>query len=118
MEPNKSEEVGNIRIKVVGVGGGGSNAVSRMYRERIPGVEYMVMNTDKQALLTSDVPSKLSIGDSLAEGKGVGGDLIRPRQAGRGHRPGPKFPHHLFPHRCAFADFLDVHLVKHKFCRT
>ena len=74
MEANKSEEVGNIRIKVIGVGGGGSNAVSRMYRERIAGVDYMVMNTDKQALLTSDVPSKLSIGDELAEGKGVGGD--------------------------------------------
>ena len=74
METKKPEEVGNIRIKVIGVGGGGSNAVSRMYRERIAGVDYMVMNTDKQALLTSDVPSKLSIGDELAEGKGVGGD--------------------------------------------
>ena len=44
------------RIKVVGIGGGGSNAVSRMYRERIPGVEYMVVNTDDQALELCDVP--------------------------------------------------------------
>ena len=61
------------RIKVVGVGGGGSNAVSRMFRERIPGVEYVVVNTDSQALLQSDVPLKMRIGDQLTQGKGVGG---------------------------------------------
>lgn len=60
-------------IKVVGVGGGGSNAVSRMYRERIPGVEYMIVNTDSQALIRSDVPVKVRIGDQLTQGKGVGG---------------------------------------------
>ena len=60
-------------IKVVGVGGGGSNAVSRMYRERIPGVEYIVVNTDSQALIRSDVPMKVRIGDHLTQGKGVGG---------------------------------------------
>ena len=61
------------RIKVVGVGGGGSNAVSRMYRERIPGVEYIVVNTDNQALMLSDVPIKIGIGNHLTEGKGAGG---------------------------------------------
>ena len=61
------------RIKVVGIGGGGSNAVSRMYRERIPGVEYIVVNTDSQALVRSDVPVKIRIGDQLTQGKGVGG---------------------------------------------
>ena len=74
MELNETEGTSNVQIKVVGVGGGGSNAVSRMYKERLPGVEYMVANTDKQALLTSDVPMKLSIGNELAEGNGVGGD--------------------------------------------
>ena len=69
---SKEHEV--ARIKVVGIGGGGSNAVSRMFRERIPGVEYIVMNTDAQALMISDVPLKLRIGDQLTGGKGVGGD--------------------------------------------
>ena len=62
------------KIKVIGVGGGGSNAVSRMFRERIPGVEYVVVNTDAQALLQSDIPMKIRIGEQLTAGKGVGGD--------------------------------------------
>ena len=62
------------RIKVVGVGGGGSNAVSRMFRERIPGVEYMVVNTDDQALELCDVPTKIRVGEQLTGGKGVGGN--------------------------------------------
>lgn len=61
-------------IKVIGVGGGGSNAVSRMFRERLPGIEYMVVNTDTQALLRSDVPVRIAIGELLTEGKGVGGN--------------------------------------------
>ena len=61
-------------IKVVGVGGGGSNAVSRMFRERLPGIEYMVVNTDTQALLRSDVPIRIAIGELLTQGKGVGGN--------------------------------------------
>ena len=65
---------GAARIKVVGVGGGGSNAVSRMFRERMPGVEYMVMNTDAQALMRCDVPLKIRVGDQLTGGKGVGGN--------------------------------------------
>jgi cell division protein FtsZ len=65
---------GVAKIKVIGVGGGGSNAVSRMFRERISGVEYIVMNTDIQALLKSDVPNKIRIGEQLTQGMGVGGD--------------------------------------------
>ena len=71
---NGRERDGVARIKVIGAGGGGSNAVSRMFRERIPGVEYMVVNTDAQALIMSDVPLKIRIGDQLTGGKGVGGD--------------------------------------------
>ena len=74
MALNGSEYHGAARIKVVGVGGGGSNAVSRMYRERVPGVEYIVVNTDAQALVNSDVPMRMTIGDKLTQGKGVGGD--------------------------------------------
>ncbi|MEE2885234.1 MAG: cell division protein FtsZ [Chloroflexota bacterium] len=71
---NGREQEGMARIKVVGAGGGGSNAVSRMYRERIAGAEYLVVNTDAQALITSDVPLKIRIGDQLTGGKGVGGN--------------------------------------------
>jgi cell division protein FtsZ len=74
MVMNSSEPSNAARIKVIGVGGGGSNAVSRMFRERIPGIEYMVINTDTQALLRCDVPLRISIGDQLTKGKGVGGD--------------------------------------------
>ncbi len=74
MVVTKREPDGITRIRVVGVGGGGSNAVSRMFRERITGIEYEVVNTDTQALLRCDVPLKISIGDDLTAGKGVGGD--------------------------------------------
>ena len=65
---------GVARSKVIGVGGGGSNAVSRMFRERISGVQYIVMNTDIQALMKSDVPNRVRIGEQLTQGMGVGGD--------------------------------------------
>ena len=68
------EHDSTARIKVVGVGGGGSNAVSRMFHERVPGVDYIVVNTDAQSLVNSDVPLKLRIGDQLTGGKGVGGN--------------------------------------------
>ncbi len=71
---NSREYQGSARIKVLGVGGGGSNAVSRMFRDRMPGVDYIVINTDAQALVQSDVPLKIRIGDQLTGGKGVGGD--------------------------------------------
>jgi len=74
MVENTREQNGLTKIKVVGIGGGGSNAVARMFRERIPGIEYMVVNTDSQALLRCDVPLRLGIGLELTEGRGVGGD--------------------------------------------
>lgn len=62
-----------VNIKVVGVGGGGSNAVTRMYRNRIPGVEYIATNTDAQALAAAESHLRLRVGDKLAKGMGVGG---------------------------------------------
>ncbi|MFM8346707.1 MAG: cell division protein FtsZ [Bacteroidota bacterium] len=59
-------------IKVVGVGGGGSNAVNHMYRMGIKDVEFIVCNTDAQALKSSPVPTKLQIGTTLTEGLGCG----------------------------------------------
>lgn len=62
------------RIKVVGVGGGGSNAVNRMIESGVSGVEFIVMNTDLQALDHSLAPTRLQIGDRLTKGLGVGGN--------------------------------------------
>ncbi|MEO6884383.1 MAG: cell division protein FtsZ [Bacteroidia bacterium] len=59
-------------IKVIGVGGGGSNAVNHMYHQGIKGVDFIVCNTDKQALDISPVPLKISLGTSLTEGRGAG----------------------------------------------
>src|SRR5688572_4146868 len=59
-------------IKVIGVGGGGSNAVNHMYKQCIKYVEFIVCNTDNQALASSPVPNKLQIGANLTEGLGCG----------------------------------------------
>jgi cell division protein FtsZ len=59
-------------IKVVGVGGGGSNAVNHMFKQGIEGVDFVVCNTDSQALEVSPVPNKLQLGASLTEGRGAG----------------------------------------------
>ena len=61
-------------IRVVGVGGGGSNAVNRMIRAEMMGVEFIACNTDAQALLQSDAPHKIRIGDKITRGLGAGGD--------------------------------------------
>ncbi len=63
---------GDSIIKVIGIGGGGSNAVNHMYRQGIKGVEFIVCNTDAQALETSPVPTKVQLGSSLTEGRGAG----------------------------------------------
>ncbi len=68
-------------IKVIGVGGGGSNAVNHMFNQGIKDVEFVVCNTDKQALLASPVPNKLSLGDNLTEGLGAGANPERGRSA-------------------------------------
>ncbi len=59
-------------IKVIGVGGGGSNAVNHMYKQGIRGVDFVVCNTDQQALDMSPVPKKIALGSSLTEGRGAG----------------------------------------------
>jgi len=59
-------------IKVIGVGGGGSNAVNHMYNQGIKGVDFIVCNTDRQALDISPVPFKIQLGPSLTEGRGAG----------------------------------------------
>jgi len=69
------------RIKVVGVGGGGSNAVTRMVQAGLSGVEFIVANTDAQALRGNPAPIKLQIGDKLTKGLGAGADPNVGRQA-------------------------------------
>ena len=64
-------------IKVVGVGGGGCNAVNRMIAEQIPGVQFVAVNTDAQALQLSQAEVKIRVGDKLTKGLGVGGDPNR-----------------------------------------
>ena len=76
-----STDVSQVRIKVVGVGGGGCNAVSRMFRERIQGVEYVGVNTDAQALMRCEVPLRIRMGEVLTRGLGVGGDPDRGRDS-------------------------------------
>jgi cell division protein FtsZ len=62
------------RIKVIGVGGGGSNAVDRMMAEGIQGVEFITVNTDAQALMLSKAPARVRLGDKLTRGLGAGGN--------------------------------------------
>ncbi len=62
------------QIKVIGVGGGGGNAVNRMIQEGIQGVEFITVNTDAQALMLSEAPIRVRIGDKLTKGLGSGGD--------------------------------------------
>jgi len=69
------------RIKVIGVGGGGSNAVNRMVQVGLDGVEFIVANTDLQALHHSPAPVKLQIGSKLTKGLGAGADPNVGRQA-------------------------------------
>jgi cell division protein FtsZ len=69
------------RIKVIGVGGGGSNAVARMMQDGLKGVEFHILNTDKQALAASPVANKLAIGKKLTSGLGAGADPSVGRQA-------------------------------------
>jgi cell division protein FtsZ len=61
-------------IKVIGVGGGGSNALNYMYKQGINGVDFVVCNTDAQALENSPIPNKVQLGVSLTEGLGAGAD--------------------------------------------
>ena len=62
------------QIRVVGVGGGGSNAVNRMIAEGVAGVEFVAVNTDAQALMLCNAPTRVRIGDKLTRGLGAGGN--------------------------------------------
>ena len=68
-------------IKVVGIGGGGTNAVSRMYKEKVPVVEYYAINTDAQHLFRCDVAHRVTIGNNLTRGLGAGAVPDMGRQA-------------------------------------
>jgi cell division protein FtsZ len=68
-------------IKVVGVGGGGCNAVERMIKEGLSGVEFIAINTDAQALMLSSAPTRVRIGEKLTRGLGSGGNPEQGRKA-------------------------------------
>jgi len=62
------------RIKAIGIGGGGCNAITRMVRQDIKGVDFIAMNTDAQALSLAEAPTRIQLGEKLTRGLGVGGD--------------------------------------------
>ncbi|MFC1957033.1 cell division protein FtsZ [Chloroflexota bacterium] len=64
------------KIKVIGLGGGGCNAITRMVQEEIRGVEFVAMNTDAQALAITEAPTRIQLGEKLTKGLGVGGDFV------------------------------------------
>ncbi len=77
--PNQIESF--ARIKVVGVGGGGCNAVDRMIDEGLQGVDFVAVNTDAQALMLSKAPRRVRVGEKLTRGLGSGGDPETGRKA-------------------------------------
>src|SRR5215211_3878096 len=72
--PKESTAHGFTEVKIIGVGGGGSNAVNRMVETGVQGVEFIAVNTDAQALQMSTATSKVPIGGRSAKGLGAGGD--------------------------------------------
>src|SRR5919198_201660 len=79
--PLRSDIENFALIKVIGIGGGGSNAVNRMIRAELMGVEFIAVNTDAQALLLSDAPHKIRVGDKVTKGLGSGADPTVGRKA-------------------------------------
>jgi cell division protein FtsZ len=77
IQPEKKNHI----IKVIGVGGGGGNAVNHMYNQGIEGVDFFIANTDKQALEGSPIPNKYQIGENLTEGLGAGADPEKGKRA-------------------------------------
>ena len=79
---DESEQpISGATIKVVGIGGGGGNAINRMIEAGIQGVQFLVVNTDLQSLKASQASVKLQIGEKLTRGLGVGGDPEKGRQS-------------------------------------
>ncbi|MBQ2863682.1 MAG: cell division protein FtsZ, partial [Clostridia bacterium] len=62
---NEEHMTSNVNIKVVGIGGGGNNAVNRMVAESIKGVEFLAINTDQMALIKSNATNKIAIGEKI-----------------------------------------------------
>ena len=82
LNPNPTNQVESFaRIKVVGVGGGGCNAVDRMIDEGLQGVDFVAVNTDAQALMLSKAPTRVRVGEKLTRGLGSGGDPETGRKA-------------------------------------
>ena len=69
------------KIKVIGLGGGGCNAITRMVQEEIQGVEFIAMNTDAQSLAITEAPTRIQLGEKLTKGLGVGGDHLMGQKA-------------------------------------
>ncbi|MDO8567213.1 MAG: cell division protein FtsZ, partial [Dehalococcoidales bacterium] len=65
-----------VKIKVIGLGGGGSNAITRMVREGVRGVELIAANTDGQALSICEAPRRIQLGPKVTRGLGAGGDHL------------------------------------------
>ena len=76
-----SEVGSNVNIMVMGVGGGGNNAVNRMIADNVKNVEFVAVNTDKQALNASRATRKITIGEKLTRGFGAGADPNKGEQA-------------------------------------
>ncbi len=74
------------KIKVIGLGGGGCNAVTRMVQEEIRGVEFIAMNTDAQALAITEAPARVQLGEKITRGLGVGGDYALGQKAAEENR--------------------------------
>ncbi|NMB67511.1 MAG: cell division protein FtsZ [Chloroflexi bacterium] len=81
MDLNNQLQESFARIKVIGVGGGGCNAVNRMIEEGLSGIEFITVNTDAQALLLSKAPMRVRIGDKSTRGLGAGGNPEMGRKA-------------------------------------
>ncbi|WP_026631746.1 cell division protein FtsZ [Dyadobacter alkalitolerans] len=80
-QPTGEHQVEPAIIKVIGVGGGGSNAVNYMFERKIKDVEFAVCNTDRQALANSPVPVKIQLGATLTQGLGAGTDATKGKEA-------------------------------------
>ena len=76
-----------VKIKVIGVGGGGNNVVNRMVRSGARGVDFVAVNTDKQALNVSSATYKIQIGEKLTHGQGAGADPEVGRKAAATRSP-------------------------------
>lgn len=73
---SSTQLAGRVKIKVIGVGGGGCNAITRMVHGQIPGVDFIAMNTDVQHLKSTEAPVRIPLGERVTRGLGAGGDPL------------------------------------------